>query len=243
MTTPTPTPTPTDRTALALVRRVLAAPVRVRTYKSLLYLLLTFPLGVAYFVWLTTGTAVGLGLLVTVIGLPVLIVTLSGAVAAAGIEARLARWLVGVDASVPAFLRAFDASEGLTLPGDGFVDAIRRLITAPATWIGVVLLVTKFVSGIVSVVAVTVAVGITTALLAAPFVYDGSIPFVVGPPARAGEYTIGSWTISTLPEALAVAGAGVLFGVLALNALNALAYTQAAFTKTLLGASRPGSSR
>ena len=216
--------------------RVLTAPFRIRTYANLLYLLLAFPLGLAYFTWIVTGGALGAGLLITWVGLPILVLTLSGATVAAGIEARLAESLVGVDASVPSFLSEFQVADGLALPGDGFVEAIKRLVVAPSTWTSVVLLVTKFVAGIVSFVAVVTSTAIAAALLSAPFVYqDTEISLGATGPAAASDYPIGSWTVSTLPEALVVAGAGAVFVLVALNLLNGLARVQAMYTASLLG--------
>ena len=215
---------------------MLTAPFRIRTYANLLYLLLAFPLGLAYFTWIVTGGALGAGLLITWVGLPILVLTLSGATVAAGIEARLAESLVGVDASVPSFLSEFQVADGLALPGDGFVEAIKRLVVAPSTWTSVVLLVTKFVAGIVSFVAVVTSTAIAAALISAPFVYqDTGISLGATGPAAASDYTIGSWTVSTLPEALVVAGAGAVFVLVALNLLNGLARVQAMYTASLLG--------
>lgn len=213
-------------------RRFLGAPLRSRTYRNLLYLLVAFPLGIVYFVGLVTGTAVGAGLLVTWVGLPILLATLAGAAVAAGIEARLASRLVGVDAAVPTFLREFDIRDGVALPGDGFVDAIRRLVTAPSTWTSVVLLVYKFVVGLVSFVAVVTVGSITVALLAAPLVYDASGTLATG--GASGQYRIGSWVVNSLPEALAVAGVGVVALIVGLNLLNGLARLQARSVATIL---------
>lgn len=213
-------------------RRFLGAPLRSRTYRNLLYLLLAFPLGIVYFVGLLTGTAVGTGLLLTWVGLPILLATLAGAAVAAGIEARLASRLVGVDAAVPAFLREFSVRDGVALPGDGFVDATCRLVTAPSTWTNVVLLVYKFVVGLVSFVAVVTVGSITIALLAAPLVYDASGALATG--GAGGQYRIGSWMVDSLPEALAVAGMGVLALIVGLNLLNGLARFQARSVASIL---------
>lgn len=223
---------PTD-TLRGAGRRFLGAPLRSRTYRHLLYLLLAFPLGIAYFVGVVTGTAVGFGLLLTWVGLPILLATLAAAAAAAGIEARLARWLVGVDATVPAFLRAFDVGDGLAVPGDGFVDAVRELVTAPSTWTAVVLLVYKFVFGIVAFVAVVTVGAVSAALLAAPFVYDTPTGAGAGA-AVGGQYRIGSWAVRSLPDALAVAAVGAVVLLVGLNLLNALARSHARSTATIL---------
>lgn len=213
-------------------RRFLGAPLRSRTYRNLLYLLLAFPLGIVYFVGLLTGTAVGTGLLLTWVGLPILLATLAGAAVAAGIEARLASRLVGVDAAVPAFLREFSIRDGVALPGDGFVDAACRLVTAPSTWTSVVLLVYKFVVGLVSFVAVVTVGSVTIALLAAPLVYDASGALATG--GAGGQYRIGSWMVNSLPEAFAVAGMGVLALIVGLNLLNGLSRFQARSVASIL---------
>lgn len=222
---------PTD-TLRGVGRRVLGAPLRSRTYSHLLYLVLAAPLGLVYVVGLVTGTAVGVGLLVTWIGLPILLATLAGAAAAAGVEARLASRLVGVDATVPAFLRAFDAKDGLALPGDGFFHAVRRLVTAPSTWTAAVLSVYKFVFGLVAFVAMITVGSVSAAMLAAPFVYDDAAG-VVGA-ATAGQYRIGSWTVRSLPEAVAVAVVGALVLAVGLSLLSALARVHARSTAAIL---------
>lgn len=230
---------PTD-TLRGVGRRVLGAPLRTRTYCHLLYLVLAAPLGVVYGVGLVTGTAVGVGLLVTWVGLPILLATVAGAAAAAGIEARLASRLVGVDATVPAFLRAFDAGDGLALPGDGFFDAVRRLVTAPSTWTAVVRLMYTFVFGLVALAAVVTVGSVSAALLAAPFVYDDA-GGVVGA-ATAGQYRIGSWTVRSLPEAVAVAAVGALVFSVGLSLLSALARVHARSTAAILRVG-PGAGR
>jgi hypothetical protein len=213
-----------------------AVPFRPQTYKNLLYLLLAFPLGIAYFTWLVTGSALGVSLLISLVGLPILMLAVSGPTVAAGIEARLAESLVGVEASVPSFLSEFRVEDGLALPGGGFVEATKRLVTAPSTWTGVVCVVTKFVTGIISFVAVVTSGSIAAVLLAAPFSHTGAaVSLGAASPAAASDYTIGAWTVSTLPEAIVVAGAGVAVVLVALDPLNGLARTQEMYTPSLLG--------
>ena len=42
--------------------RFLRAPIEARSYTNLLFLALAFPLGLAYFIFLTVGLALGVGL-------------------------------------------------------------------------------------------------------------------------------------------------------------------------------------
>ena len=62
---------------LNLVMRFFTAPVEVRTYTNLFYLALAFPLGLFYFIFLLTGLALGFGLTIIWIGLPILAVVLA----------------------------------------------------------------------------------------------------------------------------------------------------------------------
>ncbi|MFC7228751.1 sensor domain-containing protein [Salinirubellus salinus] len=219
----------------AALRRVVGAPFRGQTYRNLLYLALAFPLGLGYFVGLVTGAALGVGLLITLVGLPVLLVTLSATTFAASLEAWLATRLGGVEASVPAILRESTLEGGLVLPGDGFLDAVRHLLTASSTWTSVVLVLSKFAFGIVSFVALVTSVAVTATMVAAPLVYD-SATVNLGLTGEAGidAYSVGPWVVDTLPEALVVAAGGLVLVVLALNLLNLLAQMQARYTAALL---------
>src|SRR6476659_10025237 len=86
------TPDPKDPLALAAdgLRLFLGAPFRLRTYTNLLYLLLAFPLGLAYFVFLAVGLTTG-------IGLPILALTFAGSWAFAAFERQAAILLLGAD--------------------------------------------------------------------------------------------------------------------------------------------------
>lgn len=233
--------TPSTARSTGALRHVAGAPFRGQTYRNLLYLALAFPLGLGYFVGFVTGGALGVGLLITLVGLPILLVTLSATTLAASLEAWLATHLVGVEASVPAVLRDSALEDGLVLPGDGFLDAVRRLLTAPSTWTSVLLVLSKFAFGIASFVALVTTGAVTGTMVAAPLVYDtATVNLGPTPGAAAGRYTVGPWVVDTFPEALAVAAGGLVFAVVALNLLNALAQVQARYTAALLRVDEEG---
>jgi hypothetical protein len=219
----------------ATIRRSLGAPLRVRTCGNLLYLVLAFPLGLVYVVGLVFGVALGVGLLITWIGLPILLVTLLAAMVVAGFEAALARHLGGVNVPVPAFLTEFDGSGGLAFPGDGFVDAVERLVTARTTRTSVVLVLAKFGFGLLAFVALTVSGAVTGAFLAAPFISDDpDVLLGIGGMVGDGDYTVGPWGVGTFPEALVAGLAGVVFLSVVLDLLNSLARCQDRYTARLL---------
>lgn len=218
------------------VSRFVTAPLRLQTYKNLAYLALAFPLGVAYFVGFVTGGALGFGLLITWVGLPILLVTLTAATFVAALEAWLATALVGIHTPVPAFIQEVNVKDGTTLPGDGFLDAVKHLVNEPSTWTSVVLVFTKFGFGIASFVALVTAGAIGATLLAAPFVYDTEAHLLgLVDEVQIGEYSVGPWIVDTPSEALTVAFAGVVFVLVAINLLNLLARLQAYWTTRLLG--------
>jgi hypothetical protein len=214
-----------------------AAPFRLQTYKNLLYLGIAFPLGLVYSVGFTVGASLGVGLSITIIGIPILVATVAATTVAAGFEAYITRYLTEVNASVPSFLDEFDAREEVSLPGDGFLDSVKRLFTSRSTWASVVLVLSKFCFGVVSFVALTVCAAFSSAMLAAPFIYDDprtgvNLAFGEGPVVN---YGFGPWKVDALPEALAVAVGGAGFLVISLNILNSLAKAQAKYTVGLLG--------
>jgi len=234
----TQTAVTTDRSSvLESLRTVVAAPLRGETYKNLAYLALAAVLGQLYFAAFLTGASLGVGLLITLLGLPILVGTLAATTGVAGLEARLAGWLVGVDIPEPAFIAKASVRDGLVLPGDGFLDAVVSLLTAPSTWLSVGLVAVKFVFSIVSLVVLPTLLATSAALLATPFVYQSQ--FVgLGSAVTVGAYSVGPWVVETLPEAVAVAGGGVVFVIVAANLLNALARLQALSIAVLLNGGR-----
>ena len=97
--------TATDRSSvLESLRTVLAAPLRRQTYGNIAYLTLTAVLGQLYFVGFVTGASLGLGLIITLLGLPILVGTLAATTGVVSLEAKLTGWLVGVDIPEPEFI-------------------------------------------------------------------------------------------------------------------------------------------
>ena len=55
------------------LRRYFGVVAREETYLNLIYLVLAFPLGTVYFVFLVTGISVGIGTAIIWIGIPILL--------------------------------------------------------------------------------------------------------------------------------------------------------------------------
>lgn len=200
-------------------------PARTQTYRNLLYLLLAFPLGTAYFVVLAVGLSMGTGLAITVFGVPILLATLALAHLLTNVEAELANRLLGTRAS-SASLRT----------DDGLVAAVERLVTAPRTWLGLVLLFGRFLFGIVAFTALATLLSLSVSLLAAPVTY--STAYHVGlqlGDTSVGPFESGTLVVDTFPEAVGAAVAGLAVGVVSLHLLNGLARAWGVATEALLG--------
>src|SRR5436305_3275366 len=146
------------------LRLFCGAPFRLRTYTNLLYLLLAFPLGLAYFIFLIVGLTAGFGLTIVWIGLPILALVFAGSWAFAAFERQAAILLLG--AGVPPMLPPPSpaARTAWQRAGDFFSN--------PVTWKGMGFLLLKFPLGLVSFLSVVTLLPISGALLLAPLFWE-----------------------------------------------------------------------
>ncbi|MFK0174166.1 sensor histidine kinase [Streptomyces sp. NPDC090306] len=87
------------------VPAVLRAPFAGRTWREFGYVLLGLPLGILLFTYAVTTVSLGAGLLVTLLGIPVLAAALAGCRGFGALERARARGLLGLDVAPPAPLR------------------------------------------------------------------------------------------------------------------------------------------
>jgi Flp pilus assembly protein TadB len=85
-----------DHRQQSLLSQTLGSVIRRQTYRNLLYLLLALPLGILYFVLLATGLALGIGLVITLLGIPLLIAVVVGSHRLASFERGLANKRLGI---------------------------------------------------------------------------------------------------------------------------------------------------
>ncbi|MGP3999129.1 sensor histidine kinase [Streptomyces sp. 8N706] len=94
------------QTAAHRMPAALRAPLEGRTWREFLYLLLNLPLAAVMFVYAITMTSLGVGLLITFLGVPVLAVALAGARGLGAVERARARVLLRLDVAAPGPVRA-----------------------------------------------------------------------------------------------------------------------------------------
>lgn len=198
------------------LRRFFGVAVDPQTYCNLAYLLLAFPLGIAYFTILSTGVSAGVGTIPVLVGVPILIAVLAVAVFLAEFESRLTSRLLGVDVE----------RESPAPRDEDVVDYVKGLVMDPRTYLDAFYLASKFAIGLASFVALTVAGSMSLAFVAAPFVYGyEDVEYRIGPEV----------VVDTFPEALGLFVVGVLLAFGSLHAINLLARVVGEYTRVLLG--------
>ncbi len=198
---------------IARLKRELADP---RTYGRIGYLLLAGVLGIFEFVLLVTTIALGVGLAVTLIGIPILI----GSVYAWG-------WLAEAER------RAIAALTGTTIPspyrpvppGGSWWARLRARLADPATWKDLAFLLLQFPFGLVSLIVTAVVLGVGLQALTLPAWY-WAVPDGV---------EVGIFRVDALWQALALMPVGALVLVLGIPALGALGRVYTSYAEVLLG--------
>lgn len=163
--------------------------------RSAVYLLVSFPLGVAYVAFLAAAVATGAALLVFVVG----------AFAFAGALA-VSRRVALADASVAAWLFGLSTPELSDPGGEGtLVEAAFAEFASLSGYRGVAYLLVRFAVGVAGFVVVVTWLALSVALLGTPLFYDD-------PDVTVGVPDV--WEVETLAGALVLAAVGVVVAVL-----------------------------
>jgi hypothetical protein len=184
-------------------RAVFAPVIWWRTYARLLYLLLAFPLGLAYFVIYVTGAALGLGLLILSIGAVILALLIMAARPIAHFERFLARGLIGE--SIPPI-------PAPRTVGPGFWRWLQGILKDSVTWKTLAFVLLRFPLGLASWILVVVLGTTAVALMGAPLAEP-----------LGGTLNFGPWTPTTPLELWGIALGGLLAFVIVVHIVNGLA--------------------
>jgi hypothetical protein len=189
--------------------------IEKQTYLNIAYLLLALPLGTAYFVFLVTGFSLGVGLIVTLIGIPILLGMLAATWGLAAFERHLANQLL--DARIAPLP---------LIPGQGarLWPRIRALVGSGATWKALAYLFLDFPLGILSFTLATTLLAIPPYLTFLPLYYRWT-DFYYAPYHR----------VDTLAQAWLFVPVGIVLMPVALAAVNGIAAGYRMIARTLLG--------
>jgi signal transduction histidine kinase len=188
---------------------------RRRTWAAALYLGLSLPLGIVAFVLLVVGFAVGIGLSVVWIGVPILLGLLASSRAFAGLDRRLANSLLGTAIPAPAAQRS---REGTLL------KQVTTLVRSRTTWRALAWLFLRFPLSLITFCLPVILAGAGAGLAAAPFTNA----------FRNSDQVFGSSAATT---AICIAG-GCALVLLTTHLIQALGWLQGALAGGLLGPSR-----
>ncbi len=209
-----------DTTEKAL-KRIFGVIARGQTYLNLIYVLLAFPLGLFYFVFLVTGLSVGIGLAIVWVGLLILALMLGAWWLFILFERQLATGLLQVKLDPLETPKTKDAQTTW--------KKIGAYLSNPVTWKGLLYLFLKFPLGIILFVLVVTFVSVTLSFLAAPLFYSfGYFPEIW---FTASTY----WQINSLGEAMILSVAGIPMIFITLHLVNGLAWISGWLAKVLLG--------
>jgi Putative sensor len=192
-----PDPVGMDTTlAPSLSWRSLLRPLTTaRGYGALTHHLLGLPLGIAYFTWFVTGLAVGAGLAITLVGIPILTLVLASVRPLLAAERGMANALLGTDI----------AAAPLAPQGDGWLGRLKAYWTDTPTWRGLGYLLARFPVGVftfsVAVSVYSAALGLIAAPLLATLDSDG--------------LELGIWQPDTVLEGFALVPLGLVLLVAA----------------------------
>jgi signal transduction histidine kinase len=184
-------PPPVQVPAANPLVRAFRAPFEARTWKETIHLLLNMPFGIATFTIIVTGFALGFGMLITLVGIPILIAMLYVSRAMGTVERVRAGLLLDVD--VPRPYRPEP-------PRDKWWRPFVSRATDPATWTEIVYHLLLLPVGVITF-AVTLTFWTTAlALLFLP-AYAWALP--------ENAQTVDSWVRLTFDTAPNVVGVGL----------------------------------
>jgi len=197
----------------------LAVLTHPQTFRNLLYLLLSFPLGLIYFVFLVVGLSVGIGTAIIWVGAFILLGTFLSVRGLTAFERKLTGGLLRTSIPARVVSNPIQPDSNRTV-----FEKARTLMISRESWAGVGYLLVKFPMGIVSLV-------LTVTLIPASLGLSLSPVAAMIPPLN---MEIGSWSIDTPYEAAPFAFAGILLMFVSLSILNGMAWLHASWAKLCL---------
>ena len=150
---------PAPRPAQSVLQHVFGVFRDPRAYGSLLYMFLSLPTGILYFVWAVTGLALSVGLSVLIFGLPVMLLFFASVRVFSLLEGRLVESLLGV--RMPRRPQRTPPGSLLGRLGDRLKDG--------RTWSTLLYMTLKLPVGIFTFTLFTTLLSLSLALTVAPF--------------------------------------------------------------------------
>jgi hypothetical protein len=195
------------------IDRIFGPVIQAQTWINIVYLLASFPLGVAYFVILATVFSTGFSLLPVFVGLFVLWFALIASEVLADLDRTVANTLLG--AGIP--------KRPPVPPAMGNIfEKMLAALRQPGTVKRLAYLALRFPMGIMSFIFVLTLLPVSVILLTVPFTYT-ILPI-----------TVGASRVETFDEAIYLCCFGAVFTLLSVHALNSWAGVCRRFARRML---------
>jgi hypothetical protein len=187
-------------------------------FPNLVYLVLSLPLGILYFVVLVTGFSLGAGLVITLIGIPILVAMIFVTYILGDLDRKLTGLLLGVQI---AKLEARPAND----------ESARAMLVAQLKslqfWKELGYLLLKMPLGVIAFTIAITLVSLSLGLIAAPFI------LTYLPDAQMMLWW--GFEIDTLQRALVTSAAGLIIGGVSVAVINGFARLMGAVSVWALG--------
>jgi len=205
------------------------------TAQNILYLLLSFPLGLFYFIFLSVGFLTGIGTIIVWIGIPILFITFAGIAGIAAMERSLATHMLHI--ALPSVPRRY-AQTWKERFGMRFRD--------PLTWKSMLYILIKFPLSIISFTIALSLVIISVSLLLGPLEYVIATQILQGlgihlttnhEPLLVRMYSIqvtGQFEIVEFAKSFILTLIGIVFWFFSRSLLNGLAWLNGKLVQGLL---------
>ncbi len=198
-----------------------------RTYSNIFYLLLSFPLGIFYFVFFITGISLGLGLIPVFIGLPLIMFMFFSANRLMAFECMLAKGFTGVN--IP-LMNAREICEG------GMWKKFRAHVSDPQSWKSLAYLVAiKFPLGIFAFVLAVTLGTVSLALVFCPVIYQSILQGAGIDIFRQDIFSLfAPGYFSSMEKSFIYMAAGIFVTFISLHVLNFVTYISAKLTALMV---------
>jgi hypothetical protein len=189
----------------------------VRTYGSLLYMLLSLATGIFYFTWATTGISLSAGLIVLIVGLPFVAAFLLSARGIALIEGRIIEGVLGE--RMPRRTAFFRKDLG-------WWGGFKALIGDRTTWSAILYMILQLPLGVLYFTIMITLIALSLGLIAMPILhYVFDYPFVQ---TNHHAYYLPGWSMPF------VVAAGFFLVIVTLHVARGLGRLHARYAKKLL---------
>ena len=195
------------------IDRIFGPVIQPQTWINILYLLASFPLGLAYFVILTIMFSMGVGLLPVFVGVFVLWAGLLVTDVLANVDRIVSNTMLG--AAIPARAPVIPATPNL-------FDKIKATVKRPGNLRRIAYLFIRFPIGLLSFSFVLILLPVSVMLLTLPLTYT-FLPV-----------TVGTTRVETFDEAIYLCCFGAVFTLLSVHALNSCSNLSRRFAQRML---------